>query len=87
MFWEPPREEELEWKPPQSDLDKDGYKRIHALENELHQMRITITQIYRELTEGTDICTKIKRLKDKKNTEELQMKEVLDLVNKSRIKS
>jgi hypothetical protein len=62
----------------------DGYKRIHELEHNLAEMRLTIISIYKHLTEESGLVSKVRALKEKSSVEDVQKKEVEELIAKAR---
>jgi hypothetical protein len=73
MYWEAPV---YNYEDPEPvDVDKNAYKRISELEKNIHEMRLTITQIYKHLTEGTDINSKVQLFRDKTTVEEIRDKD------------
>jgi len=82
LFWEPPEFKEPEFQP---DLDKDGYKRIISLENEVVELRKIMVNIYKTMNEGAQVNEKVQAVKEKSTINEMKQKQVQDLVSKARI--
>ena len=51
-------------EPVEDDLNVNGYERISSLEIELHELRIILNQLYKHMTEGTDINLKVRTVRE-----------------------
>lgn len=82
LNWLPP--EPVQVVQPSRDVDSNGYERIKELEKNVDDLRMTITRIYKALTEGTPVYRKVTGARDMGTVDRIKDKGVQDALKRAR---
>lgn len=74
-----------------TDIDSNEYtntqillKHVKTLESEIRDTRTTLNQIYKSLSDGSDLNSRVRTMRENKTVEEIKKKETNDLLSQAR---